>query len=114
MYTGRYAADPHVSEPNLGGLITGILNDVRDLVTDGVALAKLEMRDELRKAKLAAVQVGIGIGIMAVGGILVLVMLVHLLAATTTIPLWGCYGIVGGALLIVGGLLLGMGKQAVT
>jgi hypothetical protein len=114
MYTGRYAADPHVSEPKLGGLVAGILNDVKDLVTDGVALAKLEMRDELRKAKLAAVQVGIGIGIMGVGGILLLVMLVHLLAATTTIPLWGCYGIIGGALLLIGGVLLVTGKRTVT
>lgn len=114
MYTGRYASDPHVSEPNLGGLVAGILNDVKDLVTDGVALAKLEVRDELRKAKLAAVEVGVGIGIMAMGGILLLVMIVHLLAALTVIPLWGCYGIVGGVLFIVGGLLLVVGKRTVT
>src|SRR5689334_17371804 len=100
MYTGRYAADPHATdphtEPHLGGLISDILSDDKELVTDGVALAKLEMKDEIRKAKLAAVEAGIGIGIMGVGGILLLVMLVHLLAALTVIPLWGCYGIVGG------------------
>ncbi len=114
MYTGRFASDPHASEPPLGGLISGILNDVKALVTDGVALAKLEMRDELRRAKLAAVEAGVGIGVMAVGGILLLVMLVHLLAALTVVPLWGCYGIVGGALFVLGAILFAIGKKTVT
>ena len=115
MYTGRFAADPeHTSEPRLGGLIAGILNDVKELVTDGVALAKLEVRGEIERAKLAAVEAGVGIGILAVGGLFLLVMLVHLLAALTPIPLWGCYGIVGGALVISGAILLGMGKRTAT
>jgi hypothetical protein len=33
-------------------------------------------------------------------------MLVHLLASLTSIPLWGCYGIVGSLLFVVGGVLL--------
>jgi Putative Actinobacterial Holin-X, holin superfamily III len=114
MYSGRYRSDMESPEPNLGGLVSGILNDVKELVTDGVALAKLEVRDELRKAKVAAVAAGVGIGVMAVGGLLLLVMFVHLLAAFTVIPLWGCYGIVGGALLLIGAVLLMTGKRTVT
>lgn len=114
MYSGRHAPETHTTEPHLGGLFSGILNDVKELVTDGVLLAKLEVRDELRKAKIAAVAAGIGIGVMAAGGLLLLVMLVHLLAAFTVIPLWGCYGIVGGALLLMGAILLVTGKRTVT
>jgi putative superfamily III holin-X len=114
MYSGRYRSDMESPEPNFGRLVSGILNDVKELVTDGIALAKLEVRDELRKAKVAAVAAGVGIGVMAVGGLLLLVMLVHLLAAFTVIPLWGCYGIVGGALLLIGAVLLVTGKRTVT
>jgi hypothetical protein len=37
---------------------------------------------------------------------LLMLMLVQVLAAYTEIPLWGCYGIVGGVLVVVGGVLL--------
>jgi len=113
MYGGQYNSESHVPEPNLGGLISGVLNDVKELITDGVTLAKLEVKDELRKAKTAAIEVGIGVGVMAVGGVLLLVMLVHLLAAFTPIPMWGCYGIVGGLLVIIGGIMLVAGKRTV-
>jgi hypothetical protein len=38
-------------------------------------------------------------------------MLVHLLNALTGLPLWACYGIVGGVCAIVGVVLLYRGKQ---
>jgi hypothetical protein len=54
---------------------------------------------------------GIGIGLAAIGGWLLILMLVHLLHALTALPLWACYGIVGG-LLAAGGIgLLVLGKQ---
>jgi hypothetical protein len=39
-----------------------------------------------------------------------MLMLVHVLAASTTVPLWGCYGIVGGLLAVLGGVLLAVAK----
>jgi len=71
-------------------------------------LVRLVLRDA---GTLAAL--GIGIGIAAVGGLLLLLMLVHLLHALTPIPLWGCYGIVGGVLVLAGLLVLYSGKKAV-
>jgi Putative Actinobacterial Holin-X, holin superfamily III len=100
-----------VSQPSVGELVSGILKDAKQLVVEGAELAKLEVKDELRKAKTAAVAVGVGIGVAAVGGVLLILMLVHLLDAYTTIPLWGCYGIVGGALVLIGGVLLVTAKH---
>lgn len=107
------ARTEHAAGPGFSSLISGILRDAKDLVIQGAALAKLEVKDELRKAKSAAIAAGIGLGTAAIGGILLILMVVHLLAASTEIPLWGSYGIVGGVLLVVGGILFAAGKSKV-
>jgi predicted cation transporter len=97
----------------LSSLIIGILKDAKELVVQGAALAKLEVKDELRKAKSAAIAGGIGAGVAAVGGVLMILMVVHLLDAFTAIPLWGAYGIVGGVLLLLGAMMFIVGKSEV-
>jgi len=101
------------SDPSLASLISGIINDAKDLLLHEFVMAKLEMQSELRKTKAAAISFAIGAGIAAVGGLLLILMLVHLLGAFTAIPLWGCYGIIGGGLLIIGLIVLRTSKQTV-
>lgn len=98
------------SGPSLVSLVGGIANDAKDLLLQEVALAKLEVQYELRKAKTKAIALGVGIGACTLGGVFLLLMLVYMLAAFTLVPLWGCYGIVGGPLVVVGGLFLVTGK----
>jgi len=100
----------HLSEPSFVSLLGGIANDAKELLLQEVALTKLEAQYELRKAKTAAIALDIGIGTIATGGILLMLMLVHVLDALTVVPLWGCYGIVGGVLVVLGGVLLAAGK----
>ncbi|MDZ4343898.1 MAG: phage holin family protein [Candidatus Binatia bacterium] len=100
----------HLSAPSFLSLLGGIANDATELLLREVALTKLELQYELRKAKTAAIALGIGIGTIATGGILLTLMLVHVLAVSTVVPLWGCYGIVGSALVVLGGVLLAAGK----
>ena len=100
----------HLSEPSLVSLLGGIANDAKELLLQEVALTKLEVQYELRKAKTAAITLGMGIGTIATGGILLMLMLVHVLAVLTVVPLWGCYGIVGSAVVVLGGVLLAAGK----
>jgi hypothetical protein len=97
---------PHRVGPSFVSLIGGIANDAKDLLLQEVALTKLEVQDELRKAKSKAITLGIGIGVSALGGLCLVLTLVHLLSSSTSIPLWGCYGIVGSLLIVVGGFLL--------
>ena len=99
-----------LSAPSFVSLLGGIANDAAELLLREVALTKLEVQYELRKAKTAAIALGIGIGTIAMGGILLMLMLVHVLAALTVVPLWGCYGIVGSVLVVLGGVLLAAGK----
>jgi len=100
----------HPQAPSFVSLVSGIANDAKDLLLQELAQTKLEVKYELRKAKTAAIAAGIGIGAIAAGGILLALMLVRLLDALTLIPLWGCYGVVGTALVALGGVLLGTRK----
>src|ERR671934_567160 len=104
---------PYQSEPSLAQLLTGIANDAKELMRQELALAKHEIREDLRKTKTAMLSLGIGIGVAAIGGLLLILMLVHLLNALAGLPLWACYGIVGGLFLIVGGVLLLIAKNTI-
>lgn len=101
----------YTPEPTLAQLLTGLIHDVQKLLRQEVALAKHEVRVELRKTMGAVMSLGIGIGIAAIGGWLLILMLVHLLHALTALPLWACYGIVGGLFAVGGIVLLVLGKQ---
>jgi hypothetical protein len=98
-------------EPTLAQLVSDLVSDAKQLMRQELALAKHEIHEEVRKTKVALVSLGAGIGIVAIGGLLLIVMLVHLLNALTGLPLWACYGIVGGVCAIGGVVLLYRGKQ---
>lgn len=90
------------AEPSWASLLTGIADEAKELLLQEVALTKLEIRYELIKARSAAISLGIAIGIIAIGSMLLALMLVHGLAAQSAVPLWGCYGIVGGVIAAIG------------
>ncbi len=104
---------PDASAPSMTSLFGGIVNDVQTLMKQELALAKREVAAELNKAKEAAISLGIGIGIAALGGLLFVLMLVYLLhwASSERLPLWSCYGIVGAALMILGSGVFFFGKK---
>lgn len=96
-------ADLHThAEPGWGSLLTGITAEAKELLLLEVALKKLEVQYELTKAKSAAISLGIAIGTVAVGVMLLALTAVHGLAAQSAIPLWACYGIVGGVIAAIG------------
>jgi|SRR5579884_173707 len=96
---------PDRRPPTFTSLLSGLVQDIKILTLQELRLAKNEVQEELGKAKSAAASMGIGIALAAVGSLLLILMLVHLLQALTDLPLWACYGIVGG-LLVGGGVAL--------
>jgi hypothetical protein len=102
---------PQSAAPSLAALLGGIMHDAKDLLTQELTLAMLEGHVALLHIKTAALWLGIGVSVTAVGGLLLSMMLVHVLAAYTDVPLWGCYGIVGSVLVMLGGVLLTAGKH---
>lgn len=99
------------AEPSLAALLGSSIEDVKDLLGQELTRIKREVQDELRRIKTAALTLGLGVGVAAVGGTLLSLMLVQVLAAFTEIPLWGRYGIVGSGLVVLGGLLFAVGKH---
>ncbi len=108
----------HESQPaterSIASLVSGLIVDAKALLQQELTLAKLEIGQELRTLKAAVLFLSIGIGIAAVGGLLLCFMLVYLVAVYTSIPLWGCYGMVGGICMIGGGILLYTGIRAIS
>jgi hypothetical protein len=104
---------PDASEPSMASLVGGIVHDVQALMKQELALAKREVTEELNKAKEVVILLGISIGSATLGGLLLIFMLVYLLhtASSERLPLWGCYGIVGAALILLAGGLFFFGKK---
>ena len=98
------------STPGITATIIGVVADAQELLISELTLAKLELQRELAKARAAAVTFAIGIGLGFVGAISLVFMIVHLLATLTVVPLWGCFGIVGGALALVGAVVVTSGQ----
>ncbi len=96
--------------PSVSATIIGVVADAKELLASELKLTKLEVQREFTKAKAAAVTVAIGVGLGFLGALSLVFMLVHLLATFTMLPLWGCFGIVGGVLALFGALLATSGK----
>jgi putative superfamily III holin-X len=105
---------PYNAEPTLTQLVSDLVSDAKELLRQELALARYEITQEVHKTKSALISLGAGIGIISVGGLLLLVMLVHALNALTGLPLWACYGIIGGMLAIVGVLMIYSGKKRIS
>jgi hypothetical protein len=101
------------SPPSMTSLLAGIVEDIQNLVRQEISLARQEMRQEWEKTKTAIGSMAIGAGMLAFSSILLVFMLVYLLNWLTSdrIPLWGCFGIIGGVIAAVGVCLLLFGKQ---
>ena len=104
----------HNSQPTLTQLVNGLMSDATLLLHQELALAKHELYEEARKTKTAVASLGAGIGIVAIGGLLLIIMLVHLVRALTEWPIWTCYGIIGGICAIAGVALLYRGMKHIS
>jgi hypothetical protein len=102
----------HSTRPSLTALLEGLLTDMKRLAAQEFRLATHEVREELGKAQSAVSSLALAIGLAAIGGLLLILMVVHLLAEAG-LPLWASYGLVGLTLGGAGvGLLLRAKHQA--
>jgi hypothetical protein len=94
-------------------LVTGIIDDLQELIRQNLTLFKVEVREDFKKTRDAVSALGVGVGLAVVGGLHLTLMLVSLLwwAFDPNLPLWVCFAIVGVVLAGVGAALLVRGKK---
>jgi len=91
---------------SIAQLIGGIIADAQLLLRREVDLAKQEVTNEIDKVKQGATSLGLGIGLAAVGGVLLSLMLVSLLHEVAGLSWWISYLIVGVVLAGAGAVFL--------
>ena len=109
----RSAAPEAAAEPSIAVLLGQLVADAQDLVRKEVELARQEVRIEVDKAKQSAFALGAGGAVAAIGGLLLVLMLVHLLIDVVHMQSWLSYLIVGAVFAVVGVFLLQRGRKRI-
>ena len=104
--------EPHVTQTeSLGGLIRGILMDLRTLIREELALARVEINQQATRARAAAMSFGIAAGALLLGGIFLLIALAIGIADVFHWPIWSGFLAVAALLAIVGYVTLSSGRR---
>ena len=107
-------------KPEVAPLVRGIVNDLGDLLQQQLKFARAEIRTDMRKTWDVTQLFGIGAVVGLLGVVMLAFMATHLLHWLTSppaaadpakLPLWACFGIVGGVILAISAVLVVMGKK---
>src|ERR1700722_14676022 len=86
----------HETEPSTAALVSGIINDVQELLKQQLTLFKVELQQDMEKAKKAASSALLGLGITLAGTVVLALTLAYLLSwSLPAVPLWACHLIAG-------------------
>jgi Putative Actinobacterial Holin-X, holin superfamily III len=84
-------------------LVSGIFTDAEDLIRQQLTLFRLEMKQDVRRVADAGASILGAAAFLLAGVVLFCFGLVHLLAwLVPQLPLWACFGIVGGVFIALG------------
>jgi tetrahydromethanopterin S-methyltransferase subunit C len=104
----------HETDVSMGELVRGALMDVRELFREEVALARAELRQEVRKASSAGVGFGVaGVSLLFAVGCVVVALALGL-AALFDWPAWSGFALVAVLLAVVGAVGYAAGRRAVS
>jgi len=104
--------DPQVGQnDSIRGLIRGILMDLRTLVREEIALARVEIREQAGKARLAAMSFGMAAVALLFGVAFLLIAIATAVAELLNWPVWTGFLIVAVLLALVGVVALSAGRR---
>jgi uncharacterized membrane protein YqjE len=104
--------DPEVvRHDSIGGLIRGILTDLKTLVQEEIALARVEIREQAGKARAAALSFGMAAAALGLGAAFLLVAIAIGIAELAGWPLWAGFLIVAVVLSVIGFIALASGRR---
>jgi uncharacterized membrane protein YqjE len=96
---------------SIGGLVRGVLTDIRDLMREEIALARVELSEQAGRAKLAAASLGAAAVALAFGATFLLIAIAVGIADLLNWPVWVGFLIVALLLSIGGLIMLSMGRK---
>jgi protein-S-isoprenylcysteine O-methyltransferase Ste14 len=98
-------------QESIGSLVKGIITDIRQLIRDEVALARVEMREQASRAKLAISALGAAAAAMTLGLVFLLIALSVGIADLLGWPLWAGFLAVALLLGVAGFVMFSMGRR---
>jgi hypothetical protein len=96
---------------SIGGLVGGILTDLRELVREEIALARVEVRETAGRAKLAAASLGAAVVALAFGATFLLIAIAVGIADLFSWPVWAGFLVVALLLSIMGAAMFAAGRR---
>ena len=104
--------DPQVvPNDSIGGLIRGILTDLRTLIREEIALARVEISGQAARARAAATSFGIAAAALAFGGTFLLIAIAIAIADLLHWPVWTGFLIVAVLLSLIGLVMVSSGRK---
>ena len=99
---------------SLSALVSGIFTDAARLFALELDLARIDILEDIRRAQGFFTLLMLGLTIAAIGLAMVLAMAAFLVNASAALPLWACFGIIGGITFLVGAAFIvwAYGKRA--
>lgn len=110
--------DPAMETESTASLISGALDDIRNLAKQQFVLTRQEVEEDCRRATTAIVMLGLGAGLLLIGAMFACLAASHGIHwgmlprgfDPAAIPLWVCHAIVAGGLLATGGIVAAIGR----
>jgi uncharacterized membrane protein YqjE len=90
-------------DTSISSLLRGILTDLQTLVREELALARVELTEQVGRARTAAMSFGVAIGALAFGAVFLLIAIALGLASAFAWPTWAGFLVVALVLCGVGG-----------
>jgi uncharacterized membrane protein YqjE len=105
-------AEPElVHHDSIGGLIRGIFSDLRALIREEIALARVELREQAGRARTAAISFGMAAGALLFGATFMLIALAMGVADLMNWPAWAGFLAVALLMSVTGTIALSAGRS---
>jgi MFS family permease len=103
--------DVNARDTSTADLIRGLVADIRTLIHEEIALARVEIREQAGRARLAAVAFAVAAGALAFAGTFLLIAVATAIADLLNWPVWAGFLVVAVALGLIGVIALVTGRR---
>jgi uncharacterized membrane protein len=100
-----------VHTDSIRGLLRGILIDLRTLIREEIALARVEIRDQAGRARAAAMSFGVAAAALLFGGTFLLMAMATGIAELLDWPVWAGFLVVAVLLSVIGVVAFSSGRK---